>query len=166
MFKPCKFFNKFFVLSNKFFVITFIKSGDVINKVFVSLQYLADSHRKCFKVKIDALNDSVDMLLILGVNANETTNMLLNSIQQQRNRTWHLMEDHLRQHNSFKLPKQERIRPATSNNNAINTLTVIAVNSHLSTRQLARDSGISGFSISRILRNNRMHPYFFTPRND
>jgi len=76
------------------------------------------------------------------------------------------MEDHLRQHNSFKLPKQERIRPPTSNNNAINMLTAIAVNSHLSIIQLAKDSGISRSSISRILRNNRMHPHFFTPRND
>jgi len=83
-----------------------------------------------------AITDFIDML---GVNANETTDVLLNSIldiqKDQRNRTWHLMKDHLRQHNSFKLPniflsKQERIRSATSNNNAINMLTAIAVKSH------------------------------------
>jgi len=68
------------------------------------------------------------------------------------------VKDHLRQHNTFKLPKQERLRSTTSNNNAINMLVAIAVNPYLSTRQFARDSGISRASISRILRNNRMHP--------
>lgn len=69
------------------------------------------------------------------------------------------MKDRLRRHNSFQLPLQERIRPTTNNNNAINVFAAVAVNPHLSTRQISRDSGISKSSVSRILRNNRMHPY-------
>jgi len=38
-------------------------------------------------------------------------------------------------------------------------LAAIAVNSHLSARQLARDNDISRSSISRILCNNRMYLY-------
>lgn len=38
-------------------------------------------------------------------------------------------------------------------------MAAIAVNPHLSIRQINRDSDINRSSISRILRNNRMHPY-------
>jgi len=38
------------------------------------------------------------------------------------------MKYHLRRHNSFQLLLQERIRPATNNNNAINVLAAVVVN--------------------------------------
>jgi len=50
------------------------------------------------------------------------------------------MEDNLRGHNSFHLAKQERIHPATNNNNVINVLATIVINPNLSTRQLNSSS--------------------------
>ncbi|CAL1688642.1 unnamed protein product [Lasius platythorax] len=112
-----------------------------------------------------AVNDSVDMLLVLGEcqgnyrRASELYAVRYPERPTKSHMAFKRMKDRLRRHNSFQLPLQERIRPTTNNNNAINVLAAVAVNPHLSTRQISRDSGISKSSVSRILRNNRMHPY-------
>jgi len=60
------------------------------------------------------------------------------------------------------LKKRKRIKKATDDWNSTNILAAIALNSHISTRQLKR--GISGWSVLQILHSNKSLPYLTSSR--
>ncbi|KYN04951.1 hypothetical protein ALC62_04167 [Cyphomyrmex costatus] len=56
--------------------------------------------------------------------------------------------------------KCKRIKKATeSDGNSTNILAAVALNPHISTRQLERESDISRRSVLRILHSNKFHPF-------
>lgn len=55
--------------------------------------------------------------------------------------------------------KRKRRRPSTNEDKVVDVLANVAVNPHISTRQLAEDHGVSRSSVGRILHRNNFHPY-------
>lgn len=55
--------------------------------------------------------------------------------------------------------KPKRKRPATNEEKTVDVLANVAVNPHVSTRQLAADHGVSRSSVGRMLHRNNFHPY-------
>uniref|UniRef100_A0A8D8XFP3 Transposase n=1 Tax=Cacopsylla melanoneura TaxID=428564 RepID=A0A8D8XFP3_9HEMI len=56
-------------------------------------------------------------------------------------------------------PKRERKCTITTDNNRINILAQVAFDPYLSTRQMARESGLSRSSIMKMLHQDKFHPY-------
>lgn len=55
--------------------------------------------------------------------------------------------------------KKTRTTTVTGENNEIAVLAAVANNPHVSTREIARDSGMSQSSVWKILKRNKFHPY-------
>ena len=54
--------------------------------------------------------------------------------------------------------KRKRIKKATDDGNSTNILVAVALNPHISIRQLERESGIRR-NVLRILHSNKLHPF-------
>ena len=54
---------------------------------------------------------------------------------------------------------KKRIKKATNNRNSTNILAAIALNPHISTRQLERESVCRRQSVLRIFHSNKFHPF-------
>ncbi|KYN41572.1 hypothetical protein ALC56_04036 [Trachymyrmex septentrionalis] len=69
-------------------------------------------------------------------------------------------------HPSFSIFIKKRIKKATNNRNSTNILAAIALNPHISTRQLERESVCRRQSVLRIFHSNKFHPFHISFREE
>lgn len=117
------------------------------------------------------VQEKIEMVLVYG----EARRNLVNAVNLYTER----FPNRIRSHTSFyrtikqfttdgSVQPRKRTRQATvtGENNEIAVLAAVADNPHVSTREIARDFGLSQSSVWKILKRNKYHPYHVSLHQD
>lgn len=110
------------------------------------------------------LNQRIEMVLIYGQclrnidNAVDLYAELFPDMKRSRSSFYRVIREFTTEGTVHKR-KKNRKRTSTGENNEINVLAQVAVDPHVSTRQISQGAGISQTSVCRILKRHKFHPF-------
>ncbi|EFN82703.1 hypothetical protein EAI_17618, partial [Harpegnathos saltator] len=117
------------------------------------------------------LQEKIEMVLVYGESGRNLDNAVNLYVQRfpdrPRSRTsFFCTVKQFTAEGSVQPKKRIRRKTVTGEDNAIAVLAAVAYNPYVSTREIARDCGVSQSSVWRILKHRKYHPYHVSLHQD